>query len=362
MGSSSGGSSTGSRTSASPYRVFVSYSHEDRDLVGGVVRILRDRGLRPLWDEQFQFGHGFDEQIRSFIAHAHVFLSVITESSSRRGWVHQEIGYGLALNVPVLPLAVGSLPGQMLQTLHAVQVGGGPEGLEHLGRTLTPEVFDRLVERARGAGLSLYQCAAAQEERMLLMERHARDVLRMGFRGHVRARQSLTVFGTPDKPANHPVWRDYYGDHPRGQYYIDLIRAERLALAEHAGAAGCSLILNPARVVAQYPPAVAAARLKCLAAFLEAMPDDQVRVALDTRPDRGGSTMLVGDWFAAEAVLGSQGAGYFQTIFTRHAPSLQKRVDEFDTEMAWLLEEAGWGPGESRGKALEEVRRIMGGL
>ncbi len=54
-------------------RVFISYSHQDRGLVEQVERVLRANGLDTLWDQNFEFGHGFPEQIKNFIAHAHVF-------------------------------------------------------------------------------------------------------------------------------------------------------------------------------------------------------------------------------------------------------------------------------------------------
>jgi hypothetical protein len=343
------------------YRIFVSYSHEDKPFVRQVVQILRDNGLWPMWDEEFAFGHGFDQQIRNFIAHAHVFLPVITPGSSVRGWVHQEIGYGLALNVPVLPVAVGALPGQMLQTLHAIRVEDGPAGMDELRRALTRAVLDRLVEPAREPSRAPYQCAAVQEERSILMERHARDVLRLGYRGRVRQRQAHSAFDIPDKPVSHPAWRERYGPLPRSTYQCELIRAERLALGEHARDAGCSLILNLTRTFDQYGPAVRAARLKVLRAFLASMPDDKVIVAIDPAM-AGGSLVQVGDWFAAESVYGTQGAGYRQTIFTRHAPSMQRRVEEFDAELYRLLEEAGVPAGQSRVAAIASIDRVLAEL
>jgi hypothetical protein len=104
------------------YRVFISYSHEDRQMVEKVVQVLKQNGLTVLWDENFAFGHGFHEQIKNFISHAHVFMPIITRTSSQRGWVHQEIGYAMALNVPVLPVTKDQLPGEMLQQLHAVSL------------------------------------------------------------------------------------------------------------------------------------------------------------------------------------------------------------------------------------------------
>lgn len=63
--------------------------------------ILEQNGLTPVWDRSFSFGYGFHEQIENYIAHAHVFIPVITAESNKRGWVHQEIGYAKALHVPI---------------------------------------------------------------------------------------------------------------------------------------------------------------------------------------------------------------------------------------------------------------------
>src|SRR5690348_17008610 len=42
-----------------PYRVFVSYAHVDRHLVERLVAILRDAGVKPLWDDDLLPGTGF---------------------------------------------------------------------------------------------------------------------------------------------------------------------------------------------------------------------------------------------------------------------------------------------------------------
>ena len=86
------------------YRIFISYSHEDRRLARILANILEENGLIPMWDENFTWGHGFPEQIKNFISHAHVFVPIVTKASSKRGWVHQEIGYARALNIPILPI------------------------------------------------------------------------------------------------------------------------------------------------------------------------------------------------------------------------------------------------------------------
>lgn len=70
------------------YRVFISYSRKDREKVDVLANILKEEGLKPMYDKHFSGGFGFHKQIKNFIAHSHVFLPFITSSSSEMGWVH----------------------------------------------------------------------------------------------------------------------------------------------------------------------------------------------------------------------------------------------------------------------------------
>ena len=47
---------------------------------------------------------------------------LITEEAERRGWVHQEIGYAVAMNVPVLPVVEGEPPSGIIRTHEAVRL------------------------------------------------------------------------------------------------------------------------------------------------------------------------------------------------------------------------------------------------
>jgi hypothetical protein len=71
-------------------------------------------------------------------------------------------------------------------------------------------------------------------------------------------------------------------------------------------------------------------------------------------------TTLVGDWFLAMTVSAKQGGGYLQTIFTRHAPSMQARIEAFDEEFEYLLKDSRWTAEYSRENAIryldEKVR------
>ena len=46
------------------YRVFISYSHDDKEQVEKIVNVLDSNGLKPVWDQNFLYGQGFHEQIK----------------------------------------------------------------------------------------------------------------------------------------------------------------------------------------------------------------------------------------------------------------------------------------------------------
>ncbi len=341
------------------YRVFISYSHEDLDLALRVAATLEASGLTPMWDKKFSFGQGFHDQIKTFIAHAHAFLPIITEGSSRRGWVHQEIGYAMALNIPVLPVTTGVLPGEMLQQLHALVLSSDDH---ELGRQLALPVFEGLLNRYDNPTLALYQCAELTEDRAMMMARYANDVLEMGARGRVRQKGALSSFHIPDRVITDPVWKRRYGGLSRSTFHCRVQREERLALTAHVREAGCRLIIDPTIGYAEYGPEARVVRLQCLADFLDSMGDDLAQVAIGRHMDEQQSLTIVGDWFAAESVSGAIGQGYRQTIFTRHAPSMQSRIDLFDQEFDGLLADTGWPAEESRSRAVRTLRDLIAEL
>lgn len=340
------------------YRVFISYSHEDVDLVLKIVEIIEKNGLIPLWDKNFSFGIGFQDSIKTFIAHAHVFLPVVTESSSERGWVHQEIGYAMALNVPVLPVALGTLPGEMMRELHAVQL----KDLGELKDKLSRKIFDKLVNSYQDASLALFQCAKLSEDRAKMIAKYANDVSElMDAHGCVRQKGILGSFHIPDKAITHPEWDERDGNFKSSEYYRQRLREERLALVKHVKMSGCRLIINPYHPLEKFGVEARIVRLKSLIEFLESLPDDKVQVVINPKIQNENLT-IVGDWFAAESVSAILGRGYRQTIFTRHAPSVQKMIEEFDQEFKELLQALGWTFESSRAVAIDTIKEIIADL
>ncbi|MFM7057759.1 MAG: toll/interleukin-1 receptor domain-containing protein [Planctomycetota bacterium] len=365
------------------YRVFVSYSHQNQQLVLGIRDLLQANGLQPMLDRDFAFGIGFHDQIRYFIEHAHVFLPIVTRESSQRGWVHQEIGYAISQNLPVLPISVGIPPGEWLQHLHAVHL---PEedlneisdaGWQRLKAALTVQTIESLVGRYRNPAGAIFHCAELQEDRTQKMVEYATivsmiqqsvtrslqtgaeaggnsefDILRTSF---VRQRGGLSSFHIPNAPLTDSVWQERYTPRRTSRHHCRIQREERRALEIHARAGGCRLIVNTDSRRDGLDDQAHKVRLQSLLKFLES-DIESVEVVIDEKLEREYSLTLVGDWFCAEAVSAQTGVGYQQTIFTRHAPSMQYRISQFDEEFAALCAHRGWRREKSRQEAIEHLR------
>jgi hypothetical protein len=339
-----------------PYRVFVSYAHEDRVLAQEVVAILQNNGLTPVWDHNLSGGtRNFDEQIKTFIAHAHVFLPILTPSSSARGWVHQEIGYAMALHVPVLPLCKGQLPGEMLQMLHGVTIG---EQTGEVASQLSCAVFDEIVRRAERELPPLFACAVLPDDRARMLADYALKVREMRAYGHPRQKGGLTTFNIPNKALRNPIWKERYGNTQRSEEHCRLLSEERRALEEHARALGCSLIIDATIDYSILGTSVKDLRLRTLIEFLLSMADDKVRVVFN-RASAPQSLTIVGDWFLAESISPDLSKGYRHTIFTRHAPTIRDRIRTFDQEFDELLQELPSGACATRIGVIQALKQLL---
>ena len=340
------------------YRVFISYSHEDMKLVEQITTILKENNLQPMLDKSFASGIGFTDQIKNFITHAHIFMPLITKESSNRGWVHQEIGYAMALNIPVLPVCQAQLPGQMIRHLQAIRWENTRNWRRANSEKFSKQKLESLVLRAQQDTRPLFEAAEYQEDRTAMMIEYSQKVIALGLHGHVRQKSGLGSFNIPAKPIADAAWSRRYGDFQPSQYRLRLQFQERLTLEEHARKAGCSLIIDPTYSYDKYGSEAKIARLNELLAFLHSMPDDKVKVALITDTQPSDSLTIVGDWFLAESVSATIGKGIRQTIFTRHAPSIKSKLDMFDKELEILIKEQSVDFESSRNFAIERLSKI----
>jgi hypothetical protein len=350
--------------------VFICYAREDEKLASQVFEHLKQQNndtsdqeqtagsLDPIMDRGFLPGRPFREQIQRSIAHAHLFVPVVTPASTEKGWVHQEIGFATAHNIPVLPVCEGHLPKGMIEEFQCLRWEGGQGPVADF---LCWKYIDDLVQSARENSRPMYECAELHVQRTMMMVEYAHGVLTLDRQGMVRQKGALSSFHIPDKPTSDPAWEARYGDRPKEEYLCRLLRRERQLLTEHARAKGFSIIIDPSLPYEDYGSEARKARLMSLLEFLHSVRGWEVptKVALQSALPEEHNVTIVGDWFLAEAVSASIGKGYQQTIFTRHAPTILTRIEAFDEELNSILNQQGIPAESSLDKAITELEEII---
>jgi len=339
-------------------RVFISYSSEDQDLVEILVKILKEGGMKVLWRDNLRTGNKFGEELKVYIEHAHVFMPVLTKSSSSRGWVHQEIGYAIGLHIPVFPVTTEEIePEQMLKQFQATKLSNDQAILK---KQLDIREFKDLIEiKPKSAK---YERAARVGERARMLESYSQKVSLMKEFGLIRQKGGLSSFHIPGEWIGHRDWMDRYYPESKSDDHKELQRSERLALQKHADQAGCRLIINPAYAINGRDNLAAITRINTLIRFLNSMSESLIVIAIQNTETNIESLTMVGDWFLAESVSFKKGDGFTSTFFTRNATEISKRIKDFDDELNELLEKRGWTAENSRVKAIEELKLILNNL
>lgn len=338
-----------------PFRIFISYSHEDAELARHAAAILDQAGCIPLWDANIRPGTAFTEEIKRLIHHAHIFMPLLTENSTRRPWVHQETGYATALNIPILPVAVGSVPGEMVSQLQALAVH---QDLSDFNEKLAGIDLERLVLSSHNELMNAVEISDWSERRAQLLAHDCRLVTELGYSGRVRQRASLSSFSIPDKDPSNPIWSKRDGDVPHDPYYHNLLREERRELERHARKEGCKLIIDPTFCLERNGPVATQTRLKILLEFIESMPEDKIEVVMSEQA-RSANLTVLGDWFSAESVSPHAGEGHRQTVFTWHPPIVLGVMRKFDEQFAEIAKENDLDPAKSRSQAIQCIHEII---
>ena len=347
-----------------PYRVFVSYAHDDAPLPGEVINALRGQGLNPISDADITPGTPYAVAIQRMIATAHALVIVLTPRSQARKWVDQEIGYAVARGVPVVPLARDATPGEMLDGIQAAVL---PACASNLQAFLEGEVdWDTLIRESRDAAAPLFECWDTWERRAEHLRAAAVSVERhSGRREVVRQRAGLTSFSLPDEPADAEIWDTIDWESARTPHMRVCEAEERQWLQRHARDAGCKLVIAPDGLPHDLPEARAArcARLGILRRFLEKPGPGGVEVVVRNR-DQAENLLIMGDWFVAQSSSVAPGAGYRQTFATWHAPTVHDQLRRFDEDFDRYLvsQHAATRGRSSRDYAVERIDQAMAKL
>lgn len=81
--------------------IFLSYKHEDRDIVAKIAKFLEQLGLDVFWDHRLQSGEGWDTRIEQELEEAQCVIVAWTSQSRESRWVRNEARRALERNVLV---------------------------------------------------------------------------------------------------------------------------------------------------------------------------------------------------------------------------------------------------------------------
>jgi len=88
------------------------------------------------------------------------------------------------------------------------------------------------------------------------------------------------------------------------------------------------------------------------------MPSDKARVVVQKAEIRD-NLLLVGDWYLAHSISPRKGRGYLQTVFSRHAPTVLEKMEQFDEEFEESLRDFVRDGRSSRDLAIEAIDREL---
>jgi hypothetical protein len=337
-------------------RVFISYSHKDKDFVKNLVDAINSNNqeIDVVFDNDLKAGLGFHDQIKELIAGAHLFMPIMTLESSQAGWVHQEIGYAAAYNIPVLPVTTENQdPQGLIQIMQGIKIDIAKDNLAQRFNYYT---FEHLINDKKRK--PLFFCAHLPEERTCMMAEYATNYFRLGKHGMVRQKGGLSSFHIPEAAICNPEWALRYYPEKKNDFHKRNQRQERLALTDHASKKGFKIIINPSYAIKGKHPDAARSRIESLISFLEKTDVKPAVVALIKQDQAKQSLTIVGDLFLAESVSFTEGDGFTNTFFTRDAAEISNRIEDFECELEIIMKNLGWTEENSLEKAIEELKRI----
>ena len=121
---------------------FISYASQDRAVALVLVTYLRDRGARVCWDQDFDAGRRFDEEIVQAIALARAVIVIWSAVSARSRYVRDEANLALesgkliATHVPGFDLTTPPLGFGSIHSVCIDDAGRLAKSLARLGITL----------------------------------------------------------------------------------------------------------------------------------------------------------------------------------------------------------------------------------
>ncbi|MDL1973161.1 MAG: toll/interleukin-1 receptor domain-containing protein [Deltaproteobacteria bacterium] len=101
------------------YRVFISHSTRDHGLVIALANLLSKFGVEVFVAEWYLTpGEPLDKKVFQQIDRADCVVALLTRNGVRSNYVHQEIGYTIKAEKPLIPLVEKGIDPKNLAALH----------------------------------------------------------------------------------------------------------------------------------------------------------------------------------------------------------------------------------------------------
>ena len=128
-------------------KVFISYSHEDKEFVEWLKNNLEGLGLDIWYDHQeLQLGDSIKNKITEGIQSSSIFIVILSKVSKSSAWVRYELNSALLSNainkgIKILPIKIddSEIPSDLSNYLYADFSKNRAEGLDILKRSLSQE-------------------------------------------------------------------------------------------------------------------------------------------------------------------------------------------------------------------------------
>ena len=107
----------------SPLSIFISYSHIDKAIAGGLKEVLEQYGISCfLAHEDIEPSQEWESKIRDTLKTSDILIPILTENFPNSIWTNQEIGFALAYNKLIIPLKININPYGFIAKIQALQL------------------------------------------------------------------------------------------------------------------------------------------------------------------------------------------------------------------------------------------------
>jgi len=330
----------------SRYRIFISYQSDDQPIAIRIKEALERSGHYPFLDVKMATpGTSITAQIKSEIARSHFLVPIVTSDSVwQRAWVNQEIGFGLACNVQVVPILVSAtrnLSGMVTHTT-PVEIKDLP-GLEaELGEVDWGKIHEEKIP-----GCAIFEYDRESSARACLLAEKAKEIHKRYGRIRLRQHSSLTSFSLP-RDKSDANWVGVNVDQ-----FPWFVPEERINVEEVSEARDIFVDMNYYR--SDYDKRVQVAKLRTLRDFLDRSDDDGGMRVVFKRFDPSEGVTILGNYWALQSAVVGPSATKRHTFSTWHASTVDEYCHSFDKEFEELYEKQKVRGCTPRGYAIARI-------